>query len=410
MRMRISQLRRVLLVGMPAICQSTSQRLIVALTISVFFLVLQHEKKPYLKPEHNFLASLASAQITSTLLLLSMRAAEINLGPFVSFLCIMLNVIAMPIIAFLNLRRLKRRQQVFNALKGHTSKKVQGAVAKSAQKSLAVVEKQDGQQPAMPNPEHFKELWKSGRKTEYVAFCAAFEWLDYKMEFPVTDEDWQEIVCIVEQMPMVDPAYGDVRYGTFGWNTSSEEAAKHTLTHATRHTHTRKCPPHALTRNHTHTHRHVTVHTRAHITTSARVCDTGLQFDTAGMSGQMAHNREALGLSKGDHSWFGTIECADGIDDDTVRAGTFEASLHLISTQMTLPAHRVRVDSVAHTITLLDASSITLPYKVRVDVACAMHFLSLTFGGAAGVMAETCHRQRCGTPPRRWRGSTTVKS
>ena len=68
----LSQSRRVLLVGIPALVELTNARLMVALSISIFSLVLQHEYKPYATAEDNFLASLAGAQITVTLLLISL--------------------------------------------------------------------------------------------------------------------------------------------------------------------------------------------------------------------------------------------------------------------------------------------------------------------------------------------------
>jgi hypothetical protein len=55
--------------GVPALIELPTARLLAALSISVVFLVVQNERKPYATAEHNALASLTAAQISADITL-----------------------------------------------------------------------------------------------------------------------------------------------------------------------------------------------------------------------------------------------------------------------------------------------------------------------------------------------------
>ena len=107
--------RRILLVGISALVEVPGARLVAALSISTAFLVVQNEHKPYATAEHNFLASLAASQITTTLLFIVMEMV-ISVPRVFGLFCIFLNFVLLPLVISFNARRLKRRKDLFTAL------------------------------------------------------------------------------------------------------------------------------------------------------------------------------------------------------------------------------------------------------------------------------------------------------
>ena len=204
----LSQSRRVLLVGIPALVELTTARLMVALSISIFFLVLQHEHKPYATAEYNFLASLAGAQITATLLLISVQTT-MPIPRIFGFLCVVLNVILLPLALCFNARRLRRRKDILNMflLEHELERKVteKGRVSLKKQASIATSDLFD--------PSHFSEYWKAGQRSEYEVFSATLDWIDGALERPVSDNRWGRIVFTLEQLPLSSSENADVRHG-----------------------------------------------------------------------------------------------------------------------------------------------------------------------------------------------------
>jgi hypothetical protein len=77
--------RRVLSVGLPVAFQSPGTRAAVAAIVSVIFLTLKIDNKPYMRKEHNMLANVACSQITGTLLLVLVQASGLTVPPVVGF-------------------------------------------------------------------------------------------------------------------------------------------------------------------------------------------------------------------------------------------------------------------------------------------------------------------------------------
>ena len=194
----LSQTRRVLLVGVPASIEMPAARLVVALCISVVFLVIQHEHKPYASAEHNSLAELGGAQITATLLFISMQSA-MSVPPVIGFLCILLNVIAVPIVIRFNAKRLNRRKDILNVFSSEHSEK----------------HSENETDREMFDPTHLSEYWKAGHESEYEVFSATFKWIDGALERPVSKPRWGKLLFTVEQLPLTSPDNVDVRHGAW---------------------------------------------------------------------------------------------------------------------------------------------------------------------------------------------------
>jgi hypothetical protein len=175
---------------------------LVSLVISVFFLAIQIEYKPYGSVEHNKLATLACTQITATLLMIALQAVGLPVSNAVAVLCILLNVVIVPLVIVFNARRLKRRGKVFSAL-SRANEAPEGT--------------EDGHQvhhqTQFFDPEYFKEAWKAGKKSERAVFMAALRWIDVALERPVSRHCWAQILFVIEQLPLLDLARGDAQYG-----------------------------------------------------------------------------------------------------------------------------------------------------------------------------------------------------
>ena len=163
----LSQSRRVLLVGVPALIELPTSRLVAALSISVIFLVIQNEHKPYTTVEHNQLASLAGAQITATLFFIVMQST-ISVLRDLGFLCIVLNIILLPLVIWFNARRLKRRKDVLNAFL--VEHEVEGKTGKRPSPTKHASRVND-----FSDPSHFSEYWKAGHRSEFEVFCATLD-------------------------------------------------------------------------------------------------------------------------------------------------------------------------------------------------------------------------------------------
>jgi hypothetical protein len=190
---------------MPALVELPAARLVVALSISMFFLVLQHEYKPYRTSEHNFLASLAGAQITVTLLFMSLYRA-VTMPRVFGFLCIVLNIILVPLALFFNVRRLKHRKDILNAfLIEHEAEE------KKVRRPPLLAQTSD-----FFDPSCFSEYWKAGQKSEYEVFCATLDWVDTALsERPVSYDRWGQLLFTLRQLPLMSSANADVRHGAW---------------------------------------------------------------------------------------------------------------------------------------------------------------------------------------------------
>ena len=194
-----------MMVGVPALIELPAARLVVALGISVVFLVIKNEYKPYATAEHNQLAALASAQITVTLFFIAMQLA-ISIPRVLGFLCIVLNVILLPVVLCFNARRLKRRKGVLNAFL--TEREVEGnKIRRNSTKGLGV---ETGE---VFNPLHFSEYWKAGHRSSYEVFCATLDWIDAALERPVSYDRWAQLLFTLELLPLMSSANADVRHG-----------------------------------------------------------------------------------------------------------------------------------------------------------------------------------------------------
>ena len=199
----LSQTRRVLLVGVPALVALPAARLLVALSISIVFLVIQCERKPYETSEHNALAELAGVQITATLIFVAMQSA-MSIPRIFGFLCIALNVTLIPMVLYFNARRLMRRKGVLGAFLIQHG--VEGTVTK---KRAPVVSE-------FFDPLHFSEYWNSGHRSEYEVFSASLDWVDAALERPVSNDRWAQILFTLEQLPLSCLTNADVRHGKRG--------------------------------------------------------------------------------------------------------------------------------------------------------------------------------------------------
>jgi hypothetical protein len=352
---RPSQTRRVLLVGVPALIELPAARLSVALGISIIFLVIQHEHKPYDTAEHNALAELAGAQITATLLFIVMQST-ISIPQIFGFFCIVLNVILVPIVICFNVRRLTRRKDILNAFlvdkapgkvtkRGFSLSQQAPAVgggdkAKNQAKKTSIREvfseywKGDQKNRGIYdffNPSYFREYWEAGHRSEYEVFCATLEWMDAALERPVSDDRWGQLLFTLEHLPLSSSENADVRHGA--------------------------C---AICKN-----------VSFSIIIQSVLCVPGLTFDTKNLTPLLVKKFElGLGFAQGER-WYGVVMCDEREDSERVRSGTFEGELMLISKQ-TIPNHKVRVNSKIQEVTLLDIKrdgtnmSITIPYTVRV--------------------------------------------
>ena len=183
-----------MLVGVPALIERPAARLMAALILSVGFLVLQHEYKPYATPEHNWLAQLAGTQITTTLLFIGMQQA-VSVPGILGFLCVVLNVIIVPIVIWFNARRLKRRKDILN--------------------TFLIEDKENETNQKMFQAKHYIEYWKAGHESEYEVFSATFKWIDGALERPVSHARWGQLLFTLEQLPLTSPENADVRHGAW---------------------------------------------------------------------------------------------------------------------------------------------------------------------------------------------------
>ena len=192
----LPQTRRVLLVGVPALIELPSLRLVVGLGISVVFLVVQHEYKPHATAEHNFLAELAGAQITATLLFINMHTTGLSIPNALGFCCIVLNTVLLPLFMYFNARRLKRRKDILNAFL------IEHEAGGERERTVQFFD-----------PSHYNEYWKAGQKSEYEVFCATLDWIDAALERPVSHDRWGQLLWTLEQIPLMSVANADVRHG-----------------------------------------------------------------------------------------------------------------------------------------------------------------------------------------------------
>ena len=200
----------MLLVGVPAMIELPTARLLAALSMSVIFLVVQFECKPYATAEHNVLAELAGAQITGTLLFISMQSS-MPIPQFAGFLCIVLNVMAIPLVICFNARRLKRRKDILDAfLRDH---EVVGKV--QIEHPIGPKEEQTSAVNEFFDPLHFSEYWKAGQRSEHEVFCATLKWMDAALERPVSNERWGQLLFTLEQLPLTSSEDADVRHGAW---------------------------------------------------------------------------------------------------------------------------------------------------------------------------------------------------
>ena len=186
--------------------QRPAVRTLVALIISVFFLAIQIEYKPYGSAEHNKVATLACTQITVTLLMVALPVVGLPLSDGVGVLCILLNVVIVPLVLLYNARRLKHRSEVFSALSlAHGTSGEPWDTDKDGN--------QEADQIQFLNTSHFMEAWKAGKKSERAVFTAALRWIDIALERPVSHHRWAQILFVLEQLPLLDPARGGAQYG-----------------------------------------------------------------------------------------------------------------------------------------------------------------------------------------------------
>ena len=157
-----------MLVGVPAVVEMPAARLMVALSISIVFLVVQNERKPYATAEHNFLASLAGSQITATLLFIVMKMV-MPVPRVFGFFCIFLNVILLPLVICFNAKRLKRRKDILSAFLVE-----RGVGEKATKKRQPTLQRQAAGRAEFFNRTHFRELRKAGKRSEFEVFLCHF--------------------------------------------------------------------------------------------------------------------------------------------------------------------------------------------------------------------------------------------
>ena len=188
------------LVGLPTLFQRAAVRVVVALIVSIFFGALQLIYQPYQHTEHNTLAGLASAQISGTLLLIALQAVGLELAPVLGFVCIMLNVITVPLVVAFNARRVKHRKEILAAF--------------LVEREQAQHEETEKHPARFFNASHFIEFRQAGKKSEFAVFSALFQWMDAALTHPVQEDRWGQILFALENLPLEDPAYGDAQFGT----------------------------------------------------------------------------------------------------------------------------------------------------------------------------------------------------
>ena len=330
-------------------------RVVVALAVSGFFLVLQHDCKPYRRSgqfccgcgvakrcnnsdpnvrarllEHNVLAELAGFQITATLLLIACQMVGGAKLPGVGYLCIVSNCALPPLLIWFNIGRLKRRKDVLAAFliehRVPDEPSPDGQIKEEKRENWMAIRHDTVQ---LFDPSHLIEVWNAGNKSEHQVFSAVLAWMDAAFKRPVSNDRWCQVLFTLEHLPLLDTAHSDVRRGAS---------------------------------------QHCTVFFRK--STDSFVCCSGIELDMTNMPDELVEKFErAFGFSKG--SWFGFVTCDDR-KDHTYGAGIFFGELTLIS-KRTLPVNKVRVNSTSKEITVLDAhgekvkglSSICIPYTVR---------------------------------------------
>ena len=193
-------------------------RLAVSMIVSVIFLVIQIEHKPYATEEHNILAELAGAQITATLFFISVQSVWF-IPQFFGFLCIVLNVVLIPIAIYFNMRRLKRRKDILSAFLNHHEMDRKDVNSVPTFSMVGEVWKES--RHATPgrveffDPSFFSEYWKAGHRSEFEVFCATLKWIDAALERPVSSERWGQLLFTLEQLPLTSSENADVRNGEF---------------------------------------------------------------------------------------------------------------------------------------------------------------------------------------------------
>ena len=194
----VDTMRRVLLVGVPVFFERSDIRVVVASMISMLFLAIHEKKTPYRQKEHNFLAGLGCTQVTVTLMIISLSAAGFPVSGMVGFLCIVLNVLSVPLTIWFNTRRLLRRKRILAAfLLEHENE----------------TNKKGDNETQFFDPHDFVEAWRAGRRSEHELFDAALSWIDSALTRPVSHDRWDKILFLVEQLPMLDLTHGDARFG-----------------------------------------------------------------------------------------------------------------------------------------------------------------------------------------------------
>ena len=216
----------MLLVGAPALIDLPSLRIATALAISVVYLLVQNEYKPYMTVEHNFLAELGGAQITGTLLFISLFTAGMPVPRVLGFLCIVLNVILIPIAVYFNAKRLKRRNDILNAF----LVKHEVEATRVARQRPAMVRQNAGLSLGeFFDHSHFSEYWRAGHRSSYEVFCATLEWIDAALERPVLLGRWRQILFTLQQLPLESSVVADVRHGACGSAAALSMRRRHRL-------------------------------------------------------------------------------------------------------------------------------------------------------------------------------------
>ena len=197
-----------MLVGVPSLVEMPAARLAAALSISMVFLVVQNEQKPYATAEHNFLASFAGSQITATLLFIVMKTV-VSVPRVFGFVCIFLNIILLPLVICFNARRLKRRRDLLNALflVEHEVDK------KTTKEKRPRLKRPNAGLGEFFDPTHFQEVRKAGKKSEFEVYGATFEWIGAALERPISRDRWVQLLFTLEQLPLSTSEYADVRHG-----------------------------------------------------------------------------------------------------------------------------------------------------------------------------------------------------
>ena len=213
--MQRAQTRRVLLVGAPVFFKEITRRVVVALAISVIFQVIHIHYKPYEMTEHNFLAELAIAQITSTLMLINFQLVASTFPATFGFFCIVLNIMIVPLVIWFNARRLKRRKSVLDTFL--VQRRISMRRKAHVRPDQATVQRSHlSTAREFFDPTHFSEYWKAGRNSKFEAFSASLKWMDDALIRPVSRDRWGQLLFTLEQLPLTTPAHADVRHGKCG--------------------------------------------------------------------------------------------------------------------------------------------------------------------------------------------------